>query len=158
MGAYRISRNIEGSIIQYIADEISGEWSDIHVEKTFSRIYDLELPGICIRCGVTEHEKVEIGADSTVRSPQVLIDIFATSDGQRLDIKDFLIDILKSGFPYYEYTISNGTIQSKTENGRIRVLDITDTPINFDSDKEGLDPHDRYRHLLTLTVSLGRVE
>ncbi len=155
---YRISRNLEASIIDYIRTEITGAWSNIGIEKTFARNYDIELPSICIRVGVTTHEKVEIGADATIRTPIVLLDIFATSDGQRLDIKDFLIEKLKSGLPYYDYIISNGTITSKTANGRIRVLDIDDTPIDFDADKETLDVRDRYRHLLTLSISLGRVE
>lgn len=155
---YRISRNIEASIIDYIRTEITGAWSNIHVEKTFARIYDIELPSICIRVGVTTHEKVEIGADATIRTPVVLLDIFATSDGQRLDIKDFLIEKLKSGLPYYDYTIVNGAITDKTENGRIRVLEISDDPIDFDVDKNTLDTHDSYRHLLSLSISLGRVE
>jgi hypothetical protein len=75
-----------------------------------------------------------------------------------LDLKDFLIEILKHGLPYYEYTIDNGEVSEKTENGRIRVINIEDTPVDFDTPKDKLDPHDRYRTLLTLTVSLGRIE
>ncbi len=155
---YRISRNLEASIIDYVRTEITGAWSNIHVEKTFARIYDIELPSVCVRVGTTTHEKVELGGDSTVRTPNILIDIFATSDGQRLDIKDFLIEKLKAGLPYYDYIISNGAITSKTENGRIRVLNISDDPIDFDVDKNDMDTHDKYRHLLTLSISLGRVE
>ncbi len=159
MGTYRITRNLEASIIDYIKDElIAGAWNNISVEKTFARIYDLPVPGICVRCGTTEHEKVEIGADSTTRNPQVLIDIFGSDDGLRLDLKDFLIEVLKGGLPYYAYTIANGTVQSKVEDGRIRILEFDDVPVNFDTDREELDPHDRYRHLLTLSISLGKVE
>ncbi len=156
--AYRISRNLEASIIDYLSTEISGQWSNVHVEKSFARIYAIDLPSILVRVGTTVHEKVELGEDSTVRTPQMLIDIFATSDGQRLDIKDFLIDKLKAGMPYYDYTITNGAVSGKVENGRIRVLNIEDTPIDFDADKDTTDVHDRFRHLLTLSISLGRVE
>lgn len=155
---YRISRNIEASFIEYLRKEFQTDWSSDKVEKTFAKIYDLDLPSICIRVGVTTHDKVEIGSDSTVRNPQVLIDIFATSDGQRLDIKDWLHENIKKGLPYYEYTIVNGKIQDKTQNGRIRVLSIDDTPVDFGADKNTLDVHDRFRHLLTLSVSLGKVE
>ena len=116
------------------------------------------LPSICVRIGTTIHERVEVGSDSTWRTPQVLIDIFSTSDGQRLDLKDFLIEKLKGGMPYYEYEITNGVVTDKTQNGRIRILEITDNPINFDSDKDQLDVHDRYRHILALNISLGSVE
>ena len=157
-GEYRISRNIEASLIQYIETQLAGDWSNVTVEKSFARTYDLNLPVVCIRCGITDHVKVAIGDDSTIRTVDVMVDIFATSDGQKLDIKDFLIERLKGGFPYYEYTITNGEIQDKTQNGRIRILDMGDNSVNFDSDKDDLHVHDRYRHILTLSVSLGKVE
>jgi len=156
--AYRVSRNLEASIIDFLQDNFDDDWTGINVEKTYSKIYDLSLPSICIRCGVTDHEKIELGDNNTVRTPQILIDIFAENDGQRLDLKDYIVEKIKNGCPYYEYTIANGQVQSKIENGRIRVMTIDDSPINFDGDRNALDPHDRYRHLLTFTVSTGKVE
>lgn len=158
MGVYRPSRNIEASIIQYIEAELVGDWSNVSVEKSFARIYEIELDSICVRCGVTAHEKAEIGADSTTRTPQVLIDIFAHEDGIRLDLKDWLIEKLKGGMPYYIYTIVGGEIQSKVQDGRITVLSIDDIPVNFDADRDTLDVHDRHRHALTLGISLGKIE
>jgi hypothetical protein len=156
--AYRISRNIEASFIDYITAEINASWTGVSVEKSYTRIYELDVPGIWVRLGTTEHERVQVGNDSTVRTPQILIDIFGQDDGNRLDLKDFLIEKLKSGIPYYEYTIVDGVVDTKVENGRIRVDSISDIPLNFGTDKERLDIHDRYRHLLTLEVSLGKVE
>ena len=69
-----------------------------------------------------------------------------------------LISILRSGLIYYDYVIANGAVQSKTANGRIRVLELSDTPVDFDTDKSSLDVKDRYRHLLTLRAGLGRIE
>lgn len=156
--AYRISRNLEASIIDYLEDNFDNDWTGVSVVKTFSNAEKRDLPVICVRCGVTTHEKIEIGDNNTLRSPQILIDIFAEDDGQRLDLKDYIITKMKNGCPYYEYVISNGQVQSKTQNGRIRVIDIDDTPINFDEDKDSLSPLDRYRHLLTLETSTGQVE
>jgi len=157
-GYYRITRNIEASIIEYLTALLVAQWTDISVEKSYTRIYDISLPSVCIRVGTTTHEKAEIGADSTTRTPQVLIDIFATDDGMKLDIKDFIIEKIKGGCDYYEYEVTNGAFSNQTLNGRIRVIDIDDTPLNLNIDKERLDDHDRYRHLLTLSISLGRVE
>lgn len=163
--AYRISRNIEASIMNFLEDEFStAGWNNIAIEKTFSRVKGIQMNEntgtgiVCVRVGLTEHDKIQIGDNATQRFPQVFLDIFAINDGQRLDIKDFLVEKLRGGLPYYEYVIVNGEIDTKTQNGRIRVMEILDTPINFDEDKSRLDIHDRYRHLLTLTVSLGRVE
>lgn len=158
MGLYRNSRNLELSIIQYTETQLAGSWSNVTVEKSFARCYSISLPVICIRCGTTLHNKVEIGSNSTIRNAQILIDIFASDDGNRLDLKDFLIGIYKAGCVYYEYAITNGVVSNKTAKGRIRVLKITDEVINFNTSKDELDVTDRHRHLITLGVSTGKAE
>lgn len=162
--AYRRTRNIEASIIQYLQSEIDNDWNNITVQKTFSRVYDIpfnektKTACICVRVGTTAHDKVEIGSNLTKREPQILLDIFASSDGQRLDLKDYVVSKIKNGIVYYEYEIENGQIKTKTANGRITILSMEDAPLNFDSDKNTLDVHDRYRHLLTLVISINQVE
>lgn len=159
MGLYRISRNIEASFIDYLKQNLQTDWNIDRVEKTFARIYSMELPSVCIRVGDTIHSKVQIGDDSTARDVHVLIDIFAKSDGQRLDIKDYIIEIIKHGLIYYKYEIENGQIKGEPEaDGRIRILTINETLVNFGTDKNDLDIHDRFRHLIDLTISLGKVE
>ena len=156
---YRISRNIEASFIDYITDQlVTDKWSGINVERTFAKVYEANPPIVCVRLSDTVHEKVEIGSNATYRIPLIFIDIFGSDDGNRLDLKDWLVSILKDGFDYYEYNISNKVVQSKVRNGSIRVLEIKDTLINFDTNKNDLSVQDRYRHLLTLTIDLGRVE
>lgn len=155
---YRATRNLEASIIDYLKEQINLAWTGVTVEKSFARVYTISLPSVCVRCRNTAHDPVELGSNATRRSPIVLIDIFASSDGQRLDIKDYIISKIKSGMPYYEYEIENGAVKNKTETGRIRVSIDDDSPINFDTDRNELDVHDRYRHLITLTVSTGKVE
>jgi len=156
--AYRAFRNIEASIIDKLKANLAVDWSDVNIEKTFARIYNLSLPSICVRCGTTSHDKAELGSSATIRKTQVLIDVFATSDGLKLDLLDYLVDKIKAGFPYYEYAIANGAVQTKTLNGRIRVLDIDVTHVNFDQDRDKLDLHDKHRGLITLIIGLGRLE
>lgn len=165
MGVYRVSRNIEATIIEFIQSELaSAGWTGIAVEKTFQRIYDIPVDtfnknaAVCVRMEDTTHLPAQIGDTSTRILPLVLLDIFASSDGQRLDLKDFLISVLKKGMVFNEYAINGNSVSSRTPNGRIRVTNIEDTPVNFGIDKSSLEVHDRYRHLITLTVSLGRVE
>lgn len=156
--AYRISRNIEASILRYISSLVASDWSGVTVEKSFARAYTIKVPVICVRLGPSTHTKAEIGSDSTIRESQVFIDIMASDDGNRLDLKDYLVEHLKSGIPYNIYTIHNGEIESEVASGTLRVLKIDDKPIDFDTNKDKLDVHDRYRHMLTLTVSLGNIE
>lgn len=158
MGYYRHTRAIEASIIEFLRDRISLHFSGVSIEKSFSRIYEIALPSLWVRVGTTSHPRVEIGGNSTKREPQVLIDIFGSNEGNKLDLKDCLIAELKNGMPYYDYEIEQGQIKTKTQNGRITILTMNDTPINFTEDRDTLDIHDRYRHLITLSVSIGKVE
>jgi len=162
--AYRITRNLEASIIQFLETNLNNDWGNIEVVKTFSKVKEIQFSEkdktacVCVRVGTSDHTRVGIGGNSTRREAQVLLDIFASNDGQRLDLKDYIISKVKSGLLYYEYVISNGSIHSKTANGRITVLNIDDAPVDFDVDKDALDVHDRYRHLISLNVSIGKVE
>lgn len=159
MGAYRQSRNIEASLIQYIEEELaSALFTNVNVEKSFARVYELDLPIILVQSSDTDHKKVGIGSNATWRETAIFLDLYALNDGNRLDLKDFLVSVLKNGCPYYEYTIINGTIQSKTQNGRISISNIADNIVNLGVDKNELDVHDRYRHQLILEVSIGKVE
>jgi len=166
MPVYRASRNIEASFIDFLTTNFALDWTDVTVEKSFARVYKIEMAKgeavVCVRLGTTEHEFIEVGSDSTWRFPNVLVDIFATSDGQRLDLKDYIVSKIKGGLPYYEYVTTNGAVDwssgATEQSGRIRVLSIDDTPINFDNDKNILNKYDRYRHLLTVQTNIGQVE
>lgn len=163
MATYRTSRNLEASIIDFIETKLTeGSWSGVSVTKVYERAYTITLPVIVVRVEDTLHEKVEVGNNNTWRRPTVTIDIFATDDGNRLDLKDFLIDELKHGMTFYNYTTvksgRNTSVNTKTANGRITVLEIEDTLVNNETNKSELAVADRYRHLLTLQCMLSKVE
>ena len=158
MGQYKTSRNLEASIIDFLTSKMAGSWSNVEVTKAWNKVRDLNMPVVLIRCGTTLHNPVEVGGSSTWREPNILIDIFASGDGQRLDLKDFIISEIRGGCPYYIYEIENGAVKSKTLDGRIRVTTIDDEPINFDLDKDVTDVYERFRHLISLSVATGKVE
>ena len=157
--SYRPSRDIEASTIDFLTAALGVSWSAVSVVKTFQRAYDAELPCICVRLGRTSYSRVEIGGNSYSRTPLLLLDIFASSDGQRLDLKDWVIATLKDGLPYYEYTTTKSgrttTVTDKTQNGRIAISEIGDNPINADIGRDKLDTHDKFRHLITCTLKLS---
>lgn len=165
MATYRESRNIEATVIDFLTDqlEIAG-WQNINVVKGFNEVYSMKVENfsqtgaISVRLSDTIHEKVEIGSTDTRRTVLIFLDIFATSDGQRLDIKDFLISILKQNIDYYEYTTSGSKVTSKIANGRLVFTEIKDSPIDLGVNKSLLSVQDRYRHFITLTGRLGKVE
>ena len=158
MATYRTNRNIEKSILDYLQAQVASDWSNIRVEKTWANVKNGELPAVCVRIRDTSHERTGIGNTSTRRSCQVLIDIFATSDGQKLDLEDYIVEKLKAGCTYYTYVTARSgnttVVDSKTENGRVRVFDIEVSPLDFDTDSV----YDRYRSLITLEVRTSKVE
>ena len=163
MATYRPSRNIEASTIETIETILSdNSYTGVTVVLGVKKVYNIPLDPkqhnaiICVRAGLSIHEGIELGSFTTRRKPLILIDIFATSDGQRLDLKDLLIANLKSGWNYTEYLITDATasadasVGTRTVNGKLRVERIEDTPLNFGFDKSQLDIHDKYRHLISL--------
>ena len=150
--AYRISRNIEASLIDWLTEELSDAgWTGIRVEKVFTEVYKGTLPCICINTLEIRPQKLEIGSKTNLKYFTVNIRIFATSDGNRLDLSDFILDLLEDDINYYSYTITNGEVAQKDLTGRIvltRWFDNRKELVNT----EILEKEDRYRHLLSFEV------
>jgi hypothetical protein len=136
--AYRTNRNIEASLIDFISSEMTSVWNDVNVVKTFQQVTAQALPAVCIRVGDNSFERAEIGGSNLIRDTQVFIDIFATSDGLKEDLVDWVVEILKEGCVFYTFTTTKAarttTVTNKTVNGRIRITDIKTTNIDFSVD------------------------
>jgi hypothetical protein len=170
MGNYRESRNLESSTIEEverILDE--NNYTKVDVVKTFKQAYSINLDPkeknaiICIRIGNTIHNGAEIGSTTTRRKPLIIIDIFGTSQGQVLDLKDLLIAKLKDGWDYVEYKTTGGittdaTVDARVTNGKIVVESISDTQVILAEDLASLAVHDRYRWRITLNTSKTLLE
>ena len=147
--AYRISRNIEASLIDWLTEELEDSgWTGIRIEKAFAEIYKGTLPAICINVLETRPEKLEVGSKTNLKYFTINIRIFANSDGLRLDLADFITDLLEDDINYYAYTITNGEVAQKDLSGRIVITRF------FEDRKElintsNLEKEDRYRHLLS---------
>ena len=153
--AYRISRNCEASLIDYLTQKLIDDgWSGIRVEKSFAQVYGGTLPCICVNVLEIRPEKLEIGSKTNLKYFIINIRIFAKSDGQRLDLADWMLDLLEDDINYYIYTITNGEVFSKILTGRIvitRWLDDTKELTNT----EVLEHEDRYRHLLSFEAIIA---
>ena len=88
--SYRISRNLEASFIDFLETTLAESpysWTGINVIKGFAHAYELPTPTIAVRAENTVYDKVEIGSNSFTRTVQVFVNLFADSDGLRLDLK-----------------------------------------------------------------------
>ena len=153
MGIYRIYRNLESSIIDKITSDLIADGWIVRVEKSFAEVYKGTLPCICISEEDSDVKRREIGSNSYLEDILVSIRIFATSDGQRLDLASWMLSKIMPGTNYYEYTITNG-VASKDLKGTINVLEITANRKEL-RNSDNLDSIDRYRHLLSLKVRVA---
>lgn len=146
---YRISRNIEASLIDRITEDLAIDgWVGIRVEKSFAEVYKGELPCICINTLEIRPEKLEIGSKTNLKYFTVNVRLFATNDGQRLDLSDWLLDKLEDDTDYYSYTVINGVTTSKILIGRVVLIRWFDNRKEL-VNTENLEKEDRYRHLLS---------
>jgi hypothetical protein len=157
MGQFQPTRNIEASLVDYLQTEIDKSWSNISVIVGFEEAYSEAMPIVAVFAQNTNYDPIEIGNTTLQRNVLINVNIFATGEGQRLDLKDYIVKELYSGCPYYKYTISNGSIESKTEYGNMTFLNISDRPINADN-LASQDAHDRHRHEITFNVELSKIE
>lgn len=152
---YRLSRSVERSIIDYLAEELEHDgWSGIFVEKAFSQIYKGKFPAILVNVSSRPDKRREIGSHFLMKFINVEIRLFCEDDGQRLDLCDWLLEKAISGIPYYEFTITNGQISSKILKGRIVILEITSNRKELVNLGE-LAIEDKFRHLLSFTTRVS---
>ena len=153
--AYRLSRNCEASLIDYLtAQLVIDGWSGIRIEKSFAEVYKGALPCICVNVSSRPDSRRGIGTDSLYKNIEIEIRIFATGDGQRLDLADWAVEHLMSGIVYYEYTITSGVVSQKIENGRLNFLSILQNRKELRiTDNVVLE--DRYRHLLSFECKVS---
>jgi hypothetical protein len=146
--AYRITRNAEASIVDYITTQLVTDGWVCRMELDFSESYKGTLPCITVNADDRPDERREVGSDSLSNYFTVEIRVFANNAGERKDLRDWLLTKVMSGINYYTYVISNGTVSSKTLAGRISFIKIL---INRKELKntDNTTLYDRERHLLS---------
>ncbi len=151
---FRESRNVELSLLYYLESNVPVAWQGATVVKTFKEAYakNTVLPIVCARLAETTTERLEIGSTTLENRYLCIIDIFSRSDAQRLDMADYIKDLLKDGWVHYEHSHESGDKENlvRTASGRDFVTDfITDSKLDFG---EAADERDRYRHNISIKI------
>jgi len=142
------SRNMELSLIYYLETEIEKNWTGVSITKNFTKSYEVDPPVVCINLLSDDVGRKEVGSDSLKHEYHLVINVFATSDGQRIDLSDFIVNTLKTGCVYYIHSHKSGSSGelNRVADGRMRIVDfINNSKIEIGSEKD-LDIHDKYRH------------
>jgi len=153
--AYRLSRNVEASIVDFITSQlVTDGWTGIRVEKGFSQAYNGTPPCITVDVFDRPDSRRELGSNTLHNYLILDIRIFATSEGNRQDLKDWLTDEIMGGVDYYSYIITSGIVSTKTLTGRINILNI-ETNRKELVNIENLSQVDKFRHLLSLRCKVA---
>lgn len=155
MGSYRITRNIEASLVDYISSQLTADgWIGIRTELDFSEAYKGELPCIVVNSDDNPDKRLQVGSNQLSNFFVIEIRIFATSNGQRKDLRDWMKEKIMVGIPYYSYIITGGAVSEKILKGRISVLEITANRKEL-ANLDGLAKEDKYRHLLAFRARVA---
>ncbi|KKN15277.1 hypothetical protein LCGC14_0987640 [marine sediment metagenome] len=150
---FRAARNVELSTIQYLETQIDASWSNVAVIKSFYKAYarDNSPPIVCIRLMDQNTDYLEIGATTLDDIYNIAIDIFARSDGQRMDLADFILNEIKDSWVYNTYSqTSDKSGVTATAAGRVRVVSFVENGKVDLGDTE--ESRDRYRHSIIFSV------
>lgn len=150
---FRVSRCIELSVLAYLETELAKSWSSVKLVKAFQQAYKNTLPVVCVRLLNTSSRRKEVGSYSLMKFHTVIVDIFATSDGQRLDLADFITDTIASGIPYSTFSNSSGNpaeLEIVPSGGNMVVNRFTiNRRVELGDDVEVAD---KFRHVISFTV------
>ena len=147
-------RDVELSTIYYVDTEIAANWTAITVVKSWPNFNKVTLPVICVRLLNVDSERKEVGSRTLKEEYLITVDIFAKSDGQRLDLATFLTDTLSDNWTHYNHSQTSGTPETltRTANGKVLWRSFSEnSKIDF---SETVEVYDRFRHSITLTVAV----
>ena len=154
--AYRKSRNIEASVIDFITVELAAAgWTGITVSKGFPQDYKGKAPMIGVEALELRPQKLEIGSKRNIKNFTVKIRIIAKNDGQRLDLADWLFDELEDDIDFYEYTITSGAVSAKVLDGRIVITKWFENRKELQN-TDVLESEDRYRHVFIFEAIVAK--
>lgn len=153
MAYFNKARNVERSIIMYLKECFDTNWADLGctVVKGFANALKTEVPLVTVDLEDVDYGYVEIGSNEINKFYYFNINLFARSDGEKLDMVDFLYDVLKEGCPYVEavYTDSSFKTISVANVGRVR------TKIESSNNVSILDANsnkDKYRFYIQISA------
>lgn len=142
-------RNIELSTIEHLTTQINANWSNVNVVKTFTQVTEKSLPVVCIRLLDNNSFRREVGSDTFENRYGLIIDIFAKSDGQRLDLADAIAGYLQGGWVYYNFSQTSGSPETLTKvaDGRVQLVKFTrNSRLDFG---DNVSFQDRFRHIIS---------
>ena len=152
-----IHRNIQSSLYdfllaQVVTDEVTDDKGDnITVRVGRKNDKDWTLPCVTFYVDNETSPRAELGTNNRMNSYLVILDIYATNEGERADVAGWLKESIKNGFRYYAYTPSQATPQTPTKvaGGLVEVDFLTNARVALG---QNVDEEDAHRHRISINT------
>lgn len=119
----------------------------------FGGAYKEDLPVVSVELLDVDNRRQEIGNTTIWSEYTIVINIFASSDPQRLDLSQFILDTLAAGWTYNTYAKATSTTITGTAAGRAFILrHLIDRKVTLGMD---VDRYDLHRHEFEFIVRIG---
>jgi hypothetical protein len=150
--SFRPRHNLLISIIDYLTTQVSNNWTGVSVVKSFAEVTQVDVPVVCVMLGDPRYTRLETGSTTMTTEYVVVINIFAKSDSNRMDLTDFIITQLMSSFTYSTCVNTTNHTVNKTTSGTVTLLGIdSDMPIEAD---ESTNKKERFRQEIIARVRI----
>jgi len=154
---WRLYRNIENSLKDFLDTKISDDsltaedGSSIAVRVGRKRDDNWTLPCFSLYLESETLERFEIGSNQRDDQQLIIIDIYATNEGERLDLAKWLIDTINDGWRHYAYSynVSDPESPTRVAGGWTNVDFLSNTRVNLG---QNIDIWDAHRHRVSINV------
>ena len=147
---FRIYRNLELSLVYDIRTALATDWTGVNVVIGYPNLTKTNLPIVSIRLLNKNRIQKEIGStsDSGISQYNIMVDIFAQNEPQRLDLASYLEDLIVGDFVYYTHSRPSGggdNIDRASAGKIVFSRFLQNSKLDFAEDTESYEQH---RHIL----------
>lgn len=150
-------RCLENSLKDFLTTEVTNdsvtdiEGNSVPIRVGRKQDSNWTLPCIAVYLDSETAERLEIGSNVRDDRQLMIIDIFASDEGERLDLAKWVTDTINDGFRYYSYTpnLSNPNSPTKVAGDLVHVDFLTNSRVNLG---QNIDAFDSHRHKITINV------
>ncbi len=148
---WSIYRNLEMSLKDFLDDKASEDEISVNIRLGRKNDSSFTLPCITFYFESETSERLEIGSNNTFDRKLFIFDIFATGEGERLDLAFWLKEAIRNGWKVYSYAPNEENPHEliRQEQGRATINFLTNMRVTLG---DNVDPIDQFRHRITVQV------
>lgn len=150
-------RCLENSLIDFLnTNLVADAIKDINGVQIVARVgrkedNDWQLPCITAYVDTINLQRLFVGSNTRLDSYLMIIDIYATNEGERMDLATWVADEINNGFTFYNYTPSESTPNSPVRvSGGLASLDFLSNTRVALGQNVGIE--DAHRHRISINV------